>query len=102
MMKDFHSRTLDRTFDFILFVGKLTVVTEGNADAHSMAATNDPHAVAQTTAAVSPVAGEITPLEGGKTIADVNAGSEQLKDQQIALSARVMKVSKNVMGKNGE
>ena len=71
-----------------------------NADVHSTAATNDPHAVAKTAAAVAPKAGEITPLEGGKTIAVVHAESEQLKNQQISLRARVMKVSTNIMGKN--
>ena len=100
MMKDFNSRTLDRKFEYILFAGKLEVVNQVNADAHSGFASNDPHAVAKSAAAVAPTAGEIAPLDGGKTIADVHAGSEQLKDQQIALRARVMKVSKNIMGKN--
>ena len=93
VMNNFKSSTLNRNFESIIFVGKLAVVNQANADAHSSAASNDPHAVA-------PEAGEIAPLEGGKTIADVYADLEQLKDQQIALRARVMKVSKNIMGKN--
>lgn len=99
-MKDFQSRTLDRTFDYILFAMKLEVINQVIADAHSSAASNDPHAVAKSAAAVAPTAGEVTPLEGGKTIADVHAGLEQLTDQQIALRARVMKVSMGIMGKN--
>ena len=100
VMKNFTSNTLNRSFESIIFVGKLAVVNQVNADAHSSAASNDPHAVAKTAAAVAPEAGEIAPLEGGKTIADVYADLEQLKDQQIAMRARVMKVSKNIMGKN--
>ena len=100
MMKDFNSRTLNRSFEYILFASKLEVVNQVIADAHSSFESNDPHAVAKTAAAVAPNAGEITPLDGGKTIADVHAGPEQLKDQQVALRARVMKVSKNIMGKN--
>lgn len=99
-MKDFHSRTLDRTFESILFAMKLEVVNEVNAEAHANAPTNDPHAVAKSAAAVAPEAGEITPLDGGKTIADIHAGLKQLKDQQVALRARVMKVSMNIVGKN--
>lgn len=100
MMKDFQSRTLDRTFEYILFVMKLEVINQVNADMHANAAGNDPHLVAKSNAAVAPQAGEITPLEGGKTIAEVHAGLEQLKDQQVALRARVMKVSLNIVGKN--
>ena len=100
MMKDFTSRTLNRSFEYILFASKLEVINQVDADAHSTAATNDPHAVAKTVAAVAPKAGEITPLEGGKTIADVHADLDQLKDQQVALRARVMKVSLEIAGKN--
>ena len=100
VMNNFTSNTLNRSFEYILFASKLEVINQVNADVHSSAASNDPHAVAKTPAAVAPEAGEITPLDGGKTIADVHAGSEQLKDQQVALRARVMKVSKNIMGKN--
>ena len=100
MMNNFTSSTLNRNFESIIFVGKLAVVNQVNADAHSSAAATDPHAVAKSAAAVAPEAGEIAPLEGGKTIADVYAGLEQLKDQQVTLRARVMKVSKNIMGKN--
>ena len=100
VMNNFTSNTLNRSFESITFVGKLAVVNQVNADAHSSTASNDPHAVAKSATAVAPTAGEIAPLDGGKTIADVHAGPEQLKDQQVALRARVMKVSKNVMGKN--
>ncbi len=80
MMKDFYSRTLDRSFDAILFVTKLDINTKVDVDA--------------------PQAGEITPLDGGKTVADVLAEYAQLKDQQVGLRARVMKVSPNILGKN--
>ena len=100
MMKDFNSRTLNRSFEYILFASKLKVVNPVIADAHSSFESNDPNAGAKSAAAITPTAGEIAPLDGGKTIADVYAGSEQLKDQQVALRARVMKVSKNIMGKN--
>jgi hypothetical protein len=99
-MKDFTSRTLQRSFEYIIFAGRLEVINEVNADSHANAPTNDPHTVAKSAAAVAPTAGEITPLDGGKTIADVHTNRDQLKDQQIALRARVMKVSLEISGKN--
>jgi hypothetical protein len=99
-MKDFNSRTLNRSFEYILFASKLEVVNLVNAEAHSAAASNDAHAAIKRASAVAPEVGEVAPLDGGKTIADVHAGLEQLKDQQVSLRARVMKVSKNIMGKN--
>jgi hypothetical protein len=99
-MKDFTSRTLQRSFEYIIFAGRLEVINEVNAESHANAPTNDPHTVAKSAAAVAPTAGEITPLDGGKTIADINAEAQHLKDQQVALRARVMKVSMEIAGKN--
>lgn len=99
-MKDFTSRTLNRSFEYILFAQKLEVVNEVNAEAHASAPTNDPHAVAKSVAAVAPAPGEITPLDGGKTIVGIRAEAQSLKDQQVALRAKVMKVSENILGKN--
>lgn len=100
MMKDFYSRTLDRTFEFILFVRKLEVVNQVDAATHADANAGIPHAVAKSITAAAPRAGEITPLDGGETVASVLAGYEQLKDRQVALRARVMKLSPNIAGKN--
>ena len=99
-MKDFTSRTLKRSFEYILFASQLEVVNEVNAEAHADAPTTDPHAVAKSAAAVAPATGEITPLDGGKTIVDIRTESKSLKDQQVALRAKVMKVSENILGKN--
>ena len=79
---------------------ELEVINEVDAEAHANAPSNDPHAVAKSVAAVAPAAGEIAPLDGGKTIANIRAESEQLKGQQVALRAKVMKVSENILGKN--
>ncbi len=100
MMKNFNSRTLNRTFEWILFAQNLEVINEVNADTHANSPTNPPHAVAKSAAAIPPAAGEIAPLDGGKTIADIRASYGQLKNQQVSLRARVMKVSENILGKN--
>jgi len=99
-MKNFRSRTLDRTFDYILFVTKLEVVNQAGADEQTAGSRNNPHAVTSGSVAVAPRAGEITPLDGGKTVADILTEYGQLQDQQVTLRARIMKVSPNILGKN--
>ncbi|MBE9549512.1 MAG: hypothetical protein IMF09_08925 [Proteobacteria bacterium] len=99
-MKDFNSRTLKRSFDTIFFVMNLEVFKTVDADKHATAATNDPHAVTKSTPATPPKAGEITPLDGGKTIAAVHADSAKLKGQKVSIRARVMKISLDIVGKN--
>lgn len=99
-MKNFRSRTLDRTFDYILFVTKLEVVNQADADAQAVVARNNPHTAVPGGTAVAPQAGEIAPLDSGKTVAGILAEYEQLKDQPVALRARVTKVSPNILGKN--
>lgn len=99
-MKDFHSRTLNRSFDYILFVEKIEVINQVDADKHADAETNHPNVVETSVAVAIPEAGEIAPLNGGKTISDVYAELEQLKDQNVALRARIMKVNVQIAGKN--
>ena len=99
VMKDFHSRTLDRNFESILLVQKLEVIDQINKDGVS-AANNNPHTMLENTSSNATMVGNVKPLAGGTTIGEIYSGLGQLKGQQVALRARVMKVSKNVMGKN--
>jgi len=102
-MSNFHSTSLDRTFDSILFVSSAGLV---NDDAGvKPAAPMEGHAgkdmqFKKPVAAQAPTAGEIKPLADGKTVAAVFAESEQLKDQVISLSAKVIKINTGIMGKN--
>lgn len=48
----------------------------------------------------APAPGEIKPLEGGKTIAEIYTDSAQLSGQVVSLRAKVTKVNRNMMGKN--
>jgi hypothetical protein len=103
-MGQFQSRTLNRTFDNIVFTQSLTVVKPFDAEAHANAAASatmsDQLGIAKSTASAAPEAGEITPAEGGKTIAAIRTEYQQLNGQQVAVRAKVMKVSKNILGKN--
>lgn len=101
-MKDFMSRTLDRTFDYIIFAGILKVVTPATADVHGHVNSkmSDDLGIKKSETTIAPKSGEITPVDGGKTIAGIRGEYKQLEDQHVALRARVMKVSKNILGKN--
>jgi hypothetical protein len=103
-MGNFESRTLNRTFENILFTQNLTVNKPVDAEAHanSTAITTmaDQLGISKSTGAAIPEIGEVTPLDGGKTIAEIRTEYQQAEGQQVTLRARVMKVSKNVLGKN--
>ncbi|MDX2429262.1 MAG: OB-fold nucleic acid binding domain-containing protein [Xanthomonadales bacterium] len=102
-MNDFQSKSLDRTFDSILFVSEAGLADSGAAakPAMSMAGHGSKDMQSQPAVAVqAPQAGEIKPLADGKTVAGVFADSDQLKEQVVSLNARVIKISKAIMGKN--
>lgn len=104
MMKDFHSKTLDRTFPVILFVGEVQPVGSSTATLTKELATtpdvSDLHnnMAARTIAEAGPVV--VEPLEGGKTIAEIITEQEQIEGQEVSLRARVTKFSPNILGKN--
>jgi hypothetical protein len=54
----------------------------------------------KSASALPPAAGEIAPLQDGKTIAAVFEQSAGLKGQTISLRAKVIKVNQKIMGKN--
>ena len=100
IMENFSSPSLNRTFDSIRLVQRLEVAGQFDADAHTTAAASEMGGFAKSATAEAPTAGEIAPLDGGKTIENIHAEAGQLKDQQAALRARVMKISMNILGKN--
>ena len=99
-MKDFTSRTLGRTFDFIRFVEKLEVVNQFDANAHAVAAASNQPGIEKSAAATAPVAAEFAPLDGGTNINNIRTEYQQLNGQEVVLRAKVMKVSQNILGKN--
>ena len=112
LMKDFHSKTLDRTFADILFVGNLELISGSGAD-NSAAQAPSPHAAnphaanphENVTAGAAPAPGSaepvaVEPLEGGTTIAALFAEGGQLEGREVSLRARVVKFSPNILGKN--
>jgi hypothetical protein len=102
-MNNFYSRSLDRTFESILFVSEAGPV--GSGEAATPAMPMEGHGgmdmqMQKPVAVQAPAAGEIAPLADGKTVAAIFAESGQLQGQVVSLNAKVIKISKNVMGKN--
>jgi len=102
-MNGFHSTSLDRTFDSILFVSEASLAGDNGNDmtAAAMKAHGSMGMQPQKSAAViAPAPGEVKALPDGKTINTIFAESAGLKGQVVSLNAKVMKVNQNIMGKN--
>jgi len=94
-MANFYSKSLDRTFESVVFVQSVNVVK--NTASNQTLAGN----IKETTLKVeAPKPGEISALEDGQTVAKIYQQSASLNSQLIKLRARVMKVNKKIMGKN--
>ena len=100
VMENFHSKTLDRTFDKIVFG---TLATPG---APGKAAAASPHGAigSPKTAAPAPAAGPVKVAKASgadaRTVAEVVEGKATLKDKGVTLRAQVVKVNIGIMGKN--
>ena len=102
-MNNFESKSLDRKFESILFVSEASLVGSGAAAKPAMPMEgygSTDMSLQKPVAVQAPVAGEIKALDDGKTVAGVFADSGELKDQVVSLNARVMKISKDIMGRN--
>lgn len=111
-MRDFHAKSLDRTFDRILFAGGFTGVGGQAANPHGGmggAMSGDmPEAMPDLDA---PVSGAKTMLdnahveavaraEGGRTVAEIYGQADALKGQEVTVRGRIVKFSRNIMGTN--
>lgn len=102
-MNNFHSKSLDRTFESIFFVQSASLVGKGgddNSSAVMAAHANMDMPPTKPVPAQAPLAGEITALKDGETVASVHAESAELSGKVISLNAKVIKVNKNIMGKH--
>jgi hypothetical protein len=104
-MGQFYSKALDRTFDNIFFIQNVAVVSRDvenmhRADMQAHLSGTEKMALPKPVTVEAPVAGDIELLKGGKNIAQIYSGSDELSEQTVQLRARVMKISLNVMGKN--
>lgn len=99
-MNEFHSKSLDRTFESILFVSEAGLVSDDSAVKTPAKLPGNANKVKKPAAVQAPAAGEIKPLAEGKTIADIFVESDQLKEKMVSLNAKVIKINRSIMGRN--
>ncbi len=101
-MKDFQSKSLGRKFESIIFITKIRVLNRApeNESAETAPADNHNYSPKKSKTASLPGKGEIQRAKNGKTVHEVFTEREQLKDKEVILRAKVIKVSTNILGKN--
>ncbi len=104
-MPDFHSETLDRTFDLVYFVGGFGTDPGAVPQAAMGASGADPHAGMDVHPAPSRSDAEIdysgiTVPEGGSTVADLWARKDELAGQTVRFRGRVVKFNGGILGHN--
>ena len=106
-MRNFESKTLQRTFPTIVFgtLGSAATASSAASTAGPALQGRSPpldqiHGSASRSADVPAV--KVAKAEGptGRTVAEVNANRVALKDKPVAIRAQVVKVNANIMGKN--
>lgn len=110
-MSNYHSKTLNRTFDVVYFSGNVRV--NGNRAAGTPSATSSTalsaivgsdlpkgHPTPAAAGAPAPNLSNIKRAANGQTVAEIHAGKAKLTGQPIAVRGRVVKYNGNIMGKN--
>ncbi len=102
-MENFPSKTLNRTFDKILFVAVIAPL-KGDTTAHNCencgpekeSTTKNSDTTAKKDSAVT----QVEKAEGGYTVAEIFEKSSELKDKTVKVNGKVTKVVRGVMGKD--
>lgn len=98
-MPDYHSKTLERTFDMVYFVPGVLVggaAMGGDMPSDHPPMTNGKTVVETTTVDLS----GIKAAEGGQTVADIFAKKAELAGKPVKVRGKVVKFSAEIMGKN--
>ncbi len=97
-MPNFHSKSLDRTFDVVYFVGGIQVLG-GKAGGDAAAAAAHEPGSARVTAPTITVS-HLEKAAGGYTVAELFANKAALVGKDVAVRGKVAKATEGVMGKN--
>lgn len=114
VMQDFTSKALNKTFDQLMFT---TTIIPANGAAQTAAKEHDcdtcgPTADAKAAAAANAAHGQSTTkkvdlsninvakVAGGYSVEELYSKSADLKDKTVKVQAKVVKVSRNIMGKD--
>jgi len=89
-MKNFHSQTINKTFDSIFFVQGISTSLQSQkiAEAHQQAYKTSEEKIS------------IKPLNGGKTVAQIFSNKASLAGKIVSIRGKVTKYNPNIMGRN--
>jgi hypothetical protein len=100
-MRDYYSKTLDRTFETVYFVGEI-----GAPGANPTGHPTVPDVHAGLKSKASPLSATVFDLkgiqkpEGGRTVSEIYAGKSDLANKKVSLRGRVVKYNPGIMDKN--
>ncbi len=120
IMRNFHAKSLDKTFDKIYFVGAIWpegYAPEGKVDMHGQdgggmgsamggASGMNPHGSSSKTISGTKTVLEnakiegVTKATGGYTVKEIYTKAAELGGKEVTIRARVVKFSPNIMGTN--
>jgi hypothetical protein len=95
-MADYHSKTLDRTFELVYFVAFIAVMGEDGKAAIPKGHGDAPEEVPEAAIELP----GIERAEGGKTVGEIFDARTSLAGQEVTVRGRVVKFTPGVMGKN--
>ncbi len=96
-MKNFHSKTLDRTFEVVYFADALSSPSVAPQTAGALPAGHPP---IQPAAAPSYDFSNLRKPDGAKTVAEIYSTSAELAGSRVTVCGIAVKVSNEIMGKN--
>jgi hypothetical protein len=96
-MTNYHSKSLDRTFETVYFVDGILV---GGEKMMSMGEAKMPEGHPSVQVEKNIDISGIKKAEGGKTVEEVFAGKDQLNGKPVAVRGKVVKFNSGIMGKN--
>ncbi len=100
-MNNFHSKTLDRTFESILFVGGIKVTgAKGPGGTQAVLPKGHADIRAKTPAKITVKPGSIKKAENGYTVAECYALKDSLEGKIVNVRGKVVKFTAKIMGKN--
>lgn len=97
-MNNYHSKTLDRTFDVVYFVGAINKAGKDQTPLTGLG--KIPPVSPGETMAISLDLSGIKKPENGKTVEEIYSQKTDLAGKQIILRGKVVKFSPEIMGKN--
>jgi hypothetical protein len=96
-MRDHHSKTLDRTFELIYFVGRIE--TEGSTEESSKSPSINAGGSGSEALRTLDLS-DIAKADGGKTVAEIFDEGGELAGQEVVVRGRVTKFSARILGTN--